>query len=380
MFYGSFIFSALIAICASITNECTLQFVEFNIHPQKTNYICKAFAFDETHLDQAFSFVPVVNNSKVVHHMVLYESSLTLKDYGTDYFRCDGMPEGSSPLWVWAIGGSAFTLPDNVKMTFGRGGVHVAVLQIHYDMSWSIDPSKEMETDSSGVILKFGGPVRELEAGMIMVGIPHERIFIPARTPIFTLSNECPSAITREIPHELVMFAVLPHMHTYGSRIESEVFHDGFSKGHIYNVEHWSFHNQRIYSSNIILEPGDSIVSRCIWNTSGSSVAVKGGESSGDEMCYAFVFYYPKLNQQLGDCFGSEEIVVEYPIVPEVAEHNSLEVWSILNIQMYILILMSFLHIILLCALCFLLCYYKKNFNIHHRYVGVETNMELMNT
>ena len=61
---------------------------------------------------------------------------------------------------------------------------------------------------------------------------------------------------------------------------------------------------------------GDLIRSHCIFNTEGRTRAVSGGESTSDEMCINYVFFYPLLPEvdwespgAVGSCIDWDAVV-----------------------------------------------------------------------
>eukprot|EP01092_Planopodium_desertum_P000855 TRINITY_DN11241_c0_g1_i1.p1 TRINITY_DN11241_c0_g1~~TRINITY_DN11241_c0_g1_i1.p1 ORF type:complete len:172 (-),score=36.79 TRINITY_DN11241_c0_g1_i1:37-492(-) len=59
----------------------------------------------------------------------------------------------------------------------------------------------------------------------------------------------------------------------------------------------WDFNFQsiRIVDNTQKLMPGDRIRTTCVYNTIGNTKPVSGGEETLDEMCFNFLFYYPRM-------------------------------------------------------------------------------------
>ena len=60
--------------------------------------------------------------------------------------------------------------------------------------------------------------------------------------------------------------------------------------------DNFKFDNQKyVYLNNPIkISPGDSLKTYCEYDTSNLDNPVKGGEASTEEMCYAFINFYPR--------------------------------------------------------------------------------------
>jgi hypothetical protein len=54
-------------------------------------------------LTRQFLFVWSVDNTQVVHHMILYRVPAPVR-VGQAPWSCSSMPSGASPMWVWAVG------------------------------------------------------------------------------------------------------------------------------------------------------------------------------------------------------------------------------------------------------------------------------------
>ena len=69
-------------------------------------------------------------------------------------------PECTSMLYVWAVGGSNFYLPEQAGFPMGPSGTQYAILQIHYD-----NPDHLANVwDSSGFRVYYTPNLREYDA------------------------------------------------------------------------------------------------------------------------------------------------------------------------------------------------------------------------
>ena len=59
----------------------------------------------------------------------------------------------------------------------------------------------------------------------------------------------------------------------------------------------WSFDAQYWTDIKTTIKGGDKVRTRCVWENPGAS-SVGFGEKTNDEMCYGFVFYYPRITTQ----------------------------------------------------------------------------------
>lgn len=90
-----------------------------------------------------------------------------------------------------------------------------------------------------------------------------------------------------------------------------DVFQNGeSSKGAInfmlcfFQDDHYDFNYQqtRALSPPATVLPGDTLVTECTYSTAGREKPTFGGYSTKDEMCMAFVVYYPRT--ELAACYS----------------------------------------------------------------------------
>ena len=65
-----------------------------------------------------------------------------------------------------------------------------------------------------------------------------------------------------------------------------------------------------MFEEPLILLPGDEFILDCWTNSSSRDFATTGGESSSQEMCFAFLFYYPAMDLQ-GVSVGKTSFAME---------------------------------------------------------------------
>lgn len=93
------------------------------------------------------------------------------------------------------------------------------------------------------------------------------------------------------------VFFVWPHMHVLGKDVAVKI--DGRD---VVSVPRWNFDDQKLYPTKEALAQGKGIEVRCTYDNP-TEKRVAFGMSGNDEMCTAFVYYWPALAED-GLCEG----------------------------------------------------------------------------
>ena len=120
-----------------------------------------------------------------------------------------------------------------------------------------------------------------------------------------------------QVTHNITVVTELLHMHETGARMVNRVRRNG-TIVHEGVIDYWDNRMSGLYpvpSSAFAIQAGDTLETECYYNTSkssssvslttderGSKPLVKFGTGSQDEMCIAFLYYYPKLPKPLTLC------------------------------------------------------------------------------
>jgi hypothetical protein len=83
------------------------------------------------------------------------------------------------------------------------------------------------------------------------------------------------------------VFTIWPHMHLLGRRIEVTI-----GDQRAVDVPAWNFDDQKLYATNAAIAAGGLIKVRCTFENA-TDRQVRFGMGTNDEMCSAFVYYYP---------------------------------------------------------------------------------------
>ena len=168
-----------------------------------------------------------VQNAPFVHHMVLYRclhpEPEQMKQYidhpGTNCFDFANMPfdfiHCQSIYMVWATGGDALNLPDNVGIPIAEDEETAYFLfEIHYD-----NPElRKNIRDSSGFRLFYTANLRQYDADTATMGsVVDYRLIIPNGYENFTVSGHCsPECFAEKMPKTGInVLAALPHGHKH---------------------------------------------------------------------------------------------------------------------------------------------------------------------
>ncbi len=218
-------------------------------------------------------------------------------------------------------------MPENVGIPlFGPGSQFRSIsIQIHCN-----NPNKVPNLlDSSGMRLYYTVTPREIEAAWISIGDPLDQLSGVAigdglTQYSFTCGGDCSSFVLAD-GEPVTVIAEGLHMHQTGVRMTNELIRDGevvnFAAVDVYEFEQQGTFMvpQRDYQ----ILPGDSFRTTCYYRD-----ATAFGLSSQEEMCVAFLLYYPAKQLDFGDfgvfpwyCITGIE---ELPVCKEELEFMSL--------------------------------------------------------
>lgn len=236
-------------------------------------------------------FEPVA--SKFVHHMVAHGGT----DENPKQKDSQDM-NGLEVIFVWAPGTPQFALPYNVGLPIGgKSGYRRVCVQIHYN-----NPShKKGQVDNSGIKFHYRIVPRQHDFGVLQLGDPFvhlagRKVGDGLAQHTFECSSACSATALTDEP-VTVLYEGL-HMHGSGASAYNQQFRNGqlIRTG---RAEYYEFDQQSVHlvvQEPFQVFPGDSFRTTCAY----SNFDVKGrrfGHQSSDEMCIAYLFYYPrKLN------------------------------------------------------------------------------------
>ncbi|XP_050523750.1 MOXD1 homolog 1-like isoform X2 [Daktulosphaira vitifoliae] len=286
-----------------------------------TIYWCKIFRAPKvTQKNHIVGFVPILNpdTHRLIHHMILYECDngpntmerfVTLK--GSQCYG-DTMPEEwnkcITPVVTWAMGSDGHFLPNHVGIPIsGRDSYYM--LEIHYDNPTLRKGTKsDVEVmDNSGVRVYYTDHLRTNDGGIMAVGMAVSPMhIIPPRQANYKTTSLCDKDCTNVIFPErgIKITSVLLHAHQASKKLKlRHIRHDQelttIAKDDYYD---YSYQQARELVNEITIYPGDELITECVYNTEDRPQLTHGGYSTKQEMCLAFVTYYPRT--PLASCFS----------------------------------------------------------------------------
>jgi hypothetical protein len=252
----------------------------------KNEYVCYGFEVDSKEKKHLTGFAPSINNTKVVHHVLLFQSSVPVDTF---HHSCSAVvPSTAKLISGWAPGAGNLVMPSEAGYPIPTGKSYW-FLQIHYNNGLALSA----QSDSSGFRACSTTALRKFDADTVAFG--STLFFIPPRA---TKTLSCEAAVegswTSDGPDTLHLIAAWPHMHKLGTAFEmTRVPANGQPGSAIVNVPKYSFEDQIIYPVTVDLARGDKVRTRCTWKNDGDAI-VRVGERTEDEMCFGFLTYYPR--------------------------------------------------------------------------------------
>lgn len=277
-----------------------------------TTYWCKIVKAPplnkKHHVIQVEPLIPL-ESSPYVHHMVLYRclgaSARELEphvyhegyqcyvpDTPLTYSKCE------SVYAAWGVGGLAMVMPENAGLPLGDKPNLYFLLEIHYDNTFL----HSGVIDRSGFRIFYSPNLRRYDAMTLMVGASVDPCVVipPGRRNFVVAGHADPQCLGPAIPPEGIrLFAVFLHSHLLGRQMKLRHFRNNVELPPIAVDENYDFNYQeyRYLPEEITVKSGDHLVVECTYDSTGRNITTFGGLGTAQEMCLAFILYYPRISR-----------------------------------------------------------------------------------
>ncbi|XP_033106208.1 DBH-like monooxygenase protein 1 homolog [Anneissia japonica] len=291
-------------------NSFELLVSNVSVPNDDTTYWCTSFAVPKfekpVHL---FRFDTIIQkgHEALVHHMVLVgcRGNVSSITGWSNICDRDKFMQCTEILYAWAIGAGTFEFPEHVGLLLGgENDPNLFFIETHYD-----NPGHRPDfVDNSGFRIHYTPTLRQYDADIWFLGEAFIGMgqMIPPNEPDFKTHGICFGDCTKVgIGEDIKVFAAFLHGHLAARKINVQHYRDG-KLIHEIRDDHYDFNLQetRLLTKERIFKQGDEFVVTCSYNTMGRTNITFGGEGTTDEMCVAFLYYYPR-QPKLYNCLSS---------------------------------------------------------------------------
>lgn len=246
-------------------------------------YVCYGFDVQASQKRHVIAGAPHIDNPAVVHHVLLYQADTAVSPVPTECGSGGGV--GWRLVSGWAPGGKNFELPPEAGFAEESGTTHWA-LQIHYNNASGLADQQ----DESGYDLCSTDQLRPNDADIIATGTYD--IEIQARAG---RTSTCEMTVPDGFGN-ITIVSAWSHMHKLGKAEYAKRIRDG-AETMILDSPNYDFSTgAEAQTVTVPIQPGDKIRTMCRWENK-TDTTVGFGEGTADEMCYAFLTYYPKITR-----------------------------------------------------------------------------------
>ncbi|KAG4066822.1 hypothetical protein HA402_012889 [Bradysia odoriphaga] len=268
---------------------------------------------------------------KYTHHFIVHKCRAPTGSTDEEYFEKyidqpgDNCYEGSrnvptsdceTYLFLWAVGGKPVVFPDHTGYPFAVDGKqNYYMLEVHLDNPQGLAGL----TFETGLEIFYTSQLRTYDAATITAGhtttLP---ILIPPKSESHMIVGHCAPNCSAYIPETGIhVFNVLLHSHLAGRKLRLRHFRDGEELPWIATDDNYDFNFQqnRPLLEEVTILPGDQLIYECTYNSMDANGTVVGGLSTSEEMCNAFIVYYPEIDLDVcSSMFPEEELKKEFGI------------------------------------------------------------------
>ncbi|GFN79661.1 dopamine beta-hydroxylase [Plakobranchus ocellatus] len=294
------------SFCPRINNPGVLRlnmtFPEIQIPSEENTYYCMTFDLPSDQDYHILANEPIVDNMEVFHHTLVWACEEENPIKLSEPRPCGEETRDSctSMVGFWTTGYPGVCFDDDAGFRFGKTGFKRVKLEVHYHNALK----RPGMTDGSGISLYYQPVTPEIQ-DMLTFIVGEQLIEIPPGKPRFELNSVCKESCTKKIVTKPAkIFAGLNVMQVMGSSMTIQLLRDGRIVKNITYEKSFRPTNPKLltHTPTLDLLPGDEIKTTCVYNSFRSNRSVFFGETTGGEMCYGFVFVYPKEAFSLPNC------------------------------------------------------------------------------
>ncbi|XP_071840327.1 dopamine beta-hydroxylase-like [Apostichopus japonicus] len=280
---------------------------KFQIPVDDTTYWCQTFRFDLQEKVHGIKYESLITpgNEMIVHHMELYHCEVPPDNKIPDYSGpCPEKPKQlnvcSKVIAAWAMGAEPLVYPIEAGVPLGGSAwsKHL-MIEVHYN-----NPHKLSGLiDNSGIRYYYTKTLRRFDIGVLEVGVTYSpNLVIPPQEEDFEWNGLCLPSCTSGLPTEgIQVFASQLHAHLSGHEIKTKHFRGDVELPLLDKDPHYTtfFQDIRLLPDNVLILPGDTLVTTCRFNTEDRVNVTLGGYGILDEMCVNYLHYYPKTDLEV---------------------------------------------------------------------------------
>lgn len=233
-----------------------------------------------------FAYTP---GSLALHHIVIFSAA---SSEGNTDRACEILEDGWNPRYAGGTATDPLVMPDGVAMPVAATE-HI-VIQFHY-----VNAGEADIVDNTTVDITYTEPGTSFVSASLVVS-GNTEFEIPAGAVNYEVNGVC--NVPAQLPFKISVFGIWPHMHQAGTHFKIDATIDG-SVQTLWD-QAWDFGDQplSVLETPIEVAGGDSIHTTCTYTNPDADNPITYGESSFQEMCFDFFFYYPSLTTQTLPC------------------------------------------------------------------------------
>ncbi|XP_051954256.1 DBH-like monooxygenase protein 2 homolog [Xyrauchen texanus] len=289
-----------------------MTMVNFTVPSRETYYHCKIMKAPTFNQKQhIYRIEPLIENFDLVHHLLLYRCPPSVKEPSETECYTTGSEQCMEVVAVWGVGGGAFEFPEVAGLPIGANAIDFFYrLEVHYN-----NPSTTAgRVDNSGLRFYYTSELRQHDAAVLMTGLGvYPGYAIPPNAKSFLTYGLCDTAyiprVLSETPQDLQVFSVMLHTHLAGRKVRVGQFRQGKQIDLLAADENYDFEFQEVVNlgKTKTVKLGDKLLVECTYNTESRTTPTWGGLSTLNEMCLAFLYYYPAMSLSVCESFPDHD-------------------------------------------------------------------------
>lgn len=257
---------------AGTVREFRMESLEYTLQPGEEQYYCYTFRLPT---DGEHVITAIEPEYGISTHHIFFAQTLAPEPEG--WSDCPVLARDTwIPLYLGGVESNRLEMPAGTGVALPPG--QQVLMQLHLQ-----NPTPEPITARTTLTLTLAEPGEERTPAGVF-GLDNRLVSIPARASAHETVMRCRPERHMEV------FAVLGHMHQFGTRMRMERVRGGATEMLFDQV--WSFAEQPTTPVAFSLDPGDELVMTCTHANPSESV-LGYGESSNDEMCALVMYYTP---------------------------------------------------------------------------------------